>query len=494
MLRVGIHATPLPVHARRRAKNDRRRTLDRMKQLRHKVQASVLFIAIALAWSPNGPAQTRQNGAPGELSSQPPVPSGETVTAPEAEGSRPGAAPGRNVKPIEPVVPAGTPYEVDSFLIYPEFDATFFYDDNVFYTNTHRRSDHAWVLSPSIWVQSNWARHALNFQAGLDATRYNTYDIEDTNDYRMSAEGRYDIDVNTNVYGGGGYSKNHEDRESPDARNGLLPTVYFQQRYYAGFFHQAERLSLRIAGTANRLNYQDVPFLTGSGVINIINNDDRDRWQYTGGARLGYEVSPRLEPYLQLAIDNRDYINTPDDLGYQKSSTGGRYLVGVKWNVPRTLKLDAFAGYLTQNFDDPRFSNVNKPVFGGALLYALTDSTRLSAFLDRTLEETTVTEIVAPGVVQSASSYLNTYGLVGINHRLSADWSLRGDVSASRAAYQGIDRTDDYFGATLGVGYRMTPNLYLDFSVAYRKLNSSVPDEDFKKRMAFLRIAVPLSH
>jgi len=286
----------------------------------------------------------------------------------------------------------------------------------------------------------------------------------------------------------------HEDRESPDARNGLLPTVYFQQRYYAGFFHQAERLSLRIAGTANRLNYQDVPFLTGSGVINIINNDDRDRWQYTGGARLGYEVSPRLEPYLQLAIDDRDYINKPDDLGYQKSSTGGRYLVGVKWNVPRTLKLDAFAGYLTQNFDDPRFSDVNKPVLGGALLYALTDSTRLSAYLDRTLEETTVTETVAPGVVQSASSYLNTYGSVGISHRLSADWSLRGDVSASRAAYQGIDRTDDYYGATLGVGYRMTPNLYLDFSIAYRKLNSSIPDEDFKKRMAFLRIAVPLSH
>ena len=71
---------------------------------------------------------------------------------------------------------------------------------------------------------------------------------------------------------------------------------------------------------------------------------------------------------------------------------------------------------------------------------------------------------------------------------------MRGDASLSRAAYQGIERTDDYYGASVGVGFRMTPNLYFDFSYAYRKLDSTAPDENFKKHMAFIRIAIPLSH
>ena len=450
-----------------------------------------LILVLALAWPLNAAAQDAKDGAPAETSSTPPVPSGEKVTPPEA--ARPGAAPGRTMQ-AAPTPAAGSPIQWGSFLVYPEIDIAYFYDDNVFYLNTPEIGDHAMVLSPALWVQSNWARHALNLYAASDSTRYNRFETEDTDDYRFSAEGRYDLSANSNVYGGARYSQDHEDRESPDARNGLLPTLYWQQRYYGGFFHQMDRLSIRIAGTANKLDYDDVPFLTGSGVVNTINNDDRDRWQYTGGLRLGYEISERLEPYLQVAFDNRKYRQSPDDLGYEKSSDGQRYLVGVKWNVPQTLKLDAFAGALIQNFDDPRFGDVNKPLFGGALLWAITPDTRLSAYLDRTLEETTVTRTPAPGVVQSASSYLNTYASAGINHRLTQAWSLRADVSKSEVDYQNLDRTDDYYGATFGVGYRLSRNVYLDLSYSYRKLDSSIPGEDFRKRMTYMRIALPFSN
>ena len=459
--------------------------------------AFIAALAIA-GWPLCAMAQDVRNAAPAETSSTPPVPSGEKMTPPEA--ARPGAAPGRTVK-AERAPAAGTPIQWGSFLVYPEVDLTYFYDDNVFYSNDPEIGDHALVLSPALWVQSNWAQHALNFYAAVDSTSYNRFETEDTDDYRFSAEGRYDFSANTNAYGGARYSQDHEDRESPDARNGLLPTIYRQYRYYGGFFHQVDRLSIRIAGTANRLDYDDVPFLSGGG-IQIINNDDRDRWQYTGGVRVGYEVSPRFEPYLQVAVDNREYDDLADQTDasappapqYEKSSKGQRYLVGMKWNVPRTVKLDAFAGLLKQNFDDARFSDVSKPVFGGALLWAITADTRLSAYLDRTLEETAVTYTPAPNDVRHASSYLNTYASAGVNHRLTQAWSLRADLSKSEVDYQNIDRTDDYYGATVGVGYRLHPNVFLDLSHSYRKLDSSLPGEDFKKRITYMRVAIPLSH
>lgn len=419
------------------------------------------------------------------------VPQQETLV--DSDVAQTATAPGRTVKPTQ-VAPSGKPFQLGAFLIYPEIDATWTYDSNLYFANTAPVSDHAWIYSPALWVQSNWARHALNFHAGADLTRYEKYGTENSDDRYLSAEGRYDFNADTNVYGGAYFSKEHEDRESPSARNGLTPTEYFQRRYYGGFFKQLDRFSLRIAGTAQHLNYKDVNFITGGGALSIINNDDRDRWQYTGGFRLGYEITPRLEPYLQIAFDNRRYDIKVDDLGYSRDSQGQRYLAGLRWNAPRKIKLDAFVGWMIQDYNDPRLKDVSDPVAGVAVQWAATNKTTVSAHLDRTVEETTVTMTPAPMVVLVSSSFLNTYGSAGVEHRFNDKFSARLNGSVSHVAYQGINRTDDYYGATIGATYRIHRNLFLDLSYTDRKLNSSIPTEDFSKHVLFARIAIPFSH
>jgi len=454
------------------------------------LRRSCVALAVVLC-SATALAQDKSLNVPTTPSATTPEAGDETPTTGDA---RPGAAPGRTVKAAEPVTASGTPLQVGSFLVFPEVDVTWMYDSNVYYTNSAPLSDDAWIFSPAVWVQSNWARHALNFYASGDWTRYRKFHTENTDDYRVSAEGRYDFDADANVYGGARIGQEHEDRESPDARNGLTPTRYYQQRYYGGVFRQFQQLSVRVAGTAQHLNYNDVPFLTGSGVTNIINNDDRDRWQYTGGLRLGYEVSPRFEPYLQVAFDNRNYDNVPDDLSYEKNSTGQRYLAGLRWNTPAKFKLDVFAGHMSQNYVDPRFDTVSAPLYGAAFLWAAGERTTVTAYLDRTIEETTVTETPSPGVVLVASSYLNTYASAGVVHQFTDRFSARVNGSWSRVDYQGFSRTDDYTGATIGLVYKPHRNLFLDLSVTERKLDSSLPAENFAKRMAFVRVAVPFSH
>lgn len=423
------------------------------------------------------------------------VPAPATEVAPAIEPERPGIAPGRVVQAEEPQTPAaGTPYQMGSFLVYPEIDVTELYDSNVYFTNSNPLSDHAMIYSPAIWVQSNWAQHALNFHAGGDATRYSRYTAENSDDYHVSAEGRYDLTADRNLYGGARFSRNHEDRESPDARNGLTPTLYTQRQYYGGFFNQVGRWSFRVAGTSQQLNYDDVNFLTGGGVVNVINNDDRDRWQYAGGVRVAYESSLPLEWYAQAAIDDRRYNNAVDDLGYERDSDGRRYLVGVKWNVPKTLKLDAFAGRLQQNYKDPRAQDIGAPLGGGSLLWSISDRTTMSAYVDRTVEETTVTRTLAPGVVQVANSYLNTYFFAGLSHRLLETVTIRVGGSLSHVGYEGLDRNDNYYSANIGAAYRIQRNLVLDVELSDRKLNSSIPTEDFTKRTIFVRLALPFSH
>ncbi len=457
----------------------------------------LLCLAAAVSiWSVSANAQSdASDGASPALSATataaPLVPPQETLD--DSDVAQTGTAPGRTVKPT-PVAPSGKPFQLGAFLIYPEIDATWTYDSNLYSSNTAPLGDHAWIYSPALWVQSNWARHALNFHAGADLTRYDTYGTENSDDQNISAEGRYDFSADTNVYGGAYFAREHEDRESPSARNGLTPTEYFQRRYYGGFFRQFDRLSLRIAGTAQHLNYKDVNFITGGGALSIINNDDRDRWQYTGGFRLGYEITPRLEPYLQVAFDNRRYDIKVDDLDYSRDSQGQRYLAGLRWNAPRQIKLDAFVGWLLQDYNDPRLKDISDAVAGVAVQWAATDKTTVSAHLDRTVEETTVTLTPSPGLVLVSSSFLNTYGSAGVEHRFNNKLSARLNGSVSHVAYQGIPRTDDYYGATIGATYRIHRNLFLDLSYTDRKLSSSIPTEDFSKHLLFARIAIPFSH
>jgi hypothetical protein len=410
----------------------------------------------------------------------PPTPDASTESAPV-----PGPSPGR--APVEAERPSGVtqPFRAGSFLLYPEVVAQGFYDSNVFYTNSNPLSDQAFVFAPAIWAQSDWREHALNFYAAANLTRYDTYTIENTNDWRVSGEGRYDINLDSSVYGGLRYSRDHEDRESPEGRNGLQPTIYYAGRAYAGWFRQFGRTSVRVAGTVLDLNYEDVPFLTGSGQVAIINNDDRDRNQYTAGVRIGYEVSSRAEPFLQVALDDRRYKH-PDDI--ERNSNGYRAVAGLRYNVPRALKAEFYAGWLGQNYLDSRLADVSTPAFGMALQWQATDRLRLNAVIDRTVEETTVLQ-VTPTLVP-ASSFVNTYLLANAAYRASDRITLRVLGSASRVAYQGISRTDDYYSGGAGIYFRLERRLFVDLSYLYRTLHSSLPAEDFKKNQVFLAFGV----
>ena len=173
---------------------------------------------------------------------------------------------------------------------------------------------------------------------------------------------------------------------------------------------------------------------------------------------------------------------------------GTRVLGGVRWNVPRKVKLDAFAGRLKQDYADPRFKDVSAPLVGAALVWSVGARTIVSAYVDRTIEETTVTYTPTPGNVLVSSSYLNTYVSAGIEHRFTDKLTGRINGSVSRVKYEGFDRTDDYRGGNIGLVYRLHRNLFIDLNLAARKLDSDLPSENFTKRMAFVRIAVPFSH
>ena len=411
---------------------------------------------------------------------------GDTADTSSLSAGEPGPAPGRKITPQKEPSPAATAYQIGSFLVSPEVVVSRMFDDNIYATQSNKVADFATIYSPAVWLQSNWSKHVLKFEAGTDSERYDTQTSQNANDFRYSAEGRFDISPQSNLYGGLRKSQEHEDRESPDFNNGFFPTEYHSLKGYAGWFRQFENVAVRIGGTAQKLDFSNVPFTNG-----VINNQDRNRTLYTGGGRFSYDLSPTSEMYLQTAVDDRRYQYKLDDLGYMRDSNGERLLVGSRINIPKKLKVDAFIGHMTQRYQDPRLGNVSTPMVGANANWYQSSATTLSVYVDRTIEETMVYQTIP--VVLPASSYVNTYGALTADHKYSERLSASANLSYSRNVFQGYSRVDNYAGIGLGAVYQLRHGIFLDSSFQHRFLRSDYTLENFDRNIVFLRLAFDFS-
>lgn len=341
-------------------------------------------------------------------------------------------------------------YQWGTFLVRPEAGVSLVYDSNIFATRTDEIDDTLILLTPSVDVTSQWDRHKLNFNAGATAARYHSADSENYQDYWADVDGRYDIGGNTNVFGGLGYSREHEDRSSPDDIAGSEPTTYDSSRAHAGIAQSWGKVSARLGGTFEQLDYKDVA---------PINNDDRDRDLTGVGLRMSYRLNPRYVVFGQAVQDVRSYDHTPDDNGLDRDSDGNRFAAGFTGIFSNRLNGSAYLGHLSQSYDQPTFSDVSTLDFNGQLSFRATPKTNLTASVERTLEETTL---------DNASGYLYTVGTLEATHRIDARLRATAAVSVGDEDYQGIDREDDLYTAEVGLRYMLSPTVYI--AASYRHL------------------------
>jgi hypothetical protein len=367
-------------------------------------------------------------------------------------------------------------YRPGSFLVQPELAVSGVYDSNIFATRTDEVDDFILVFSPDLNVKSEWERHKLDFDLGGAFGRYLSQHDEDYDDYWANLDGRYDFTDSRNIFGGLGYSHEHEDRGSPeDSQSGSEPTTFDSSRAHAGISQGLGKATLRMGGTYEQLDFAD----TG-----LLSNQDRDRDLIGAGLRLSYALHPQYTVFGQGVWDRREYDQSADDNGFQRDSDGYRADAGVQATITNRLKGEAYLGYLRQDYDDPRFSSVSAVDFGGSLNWRASPRTTLSAELDRSLEETTLA---------GSSGYLYTSLAGTVRHKFSPRMNINAGVSVAEADYQVVDRNDDYYTAQLGMRYYITPGYYL--GTEYRALiRNSDPQEvnDYTRHQFFLTLGTLL--
>lgn len=355
------------------------------------------------------------------------------------------------------------------------------YDDNVYAQRNDKQSDGLWLLTPQLDLSREGEVFDFKFYGEAEIGRYWSESSEDYNDAELGLSASAEVADGQEVFGGLSYAWEHEDRSSPDAVNGLEPQEYANLRGHLGYGATFGETELRVGGTYERLDFDDVA-TTGDP----IDGDVRDRDLYTVGARVGQDIGGGWWVFGQAYGDYRSYemdADTTDPAQFDRDSEGLTLAGGLRYRPRPNLDIEVLGGLIYQTYDDPRFDDVVAPDIGAQFDWRPNPKTRVVAHMDRTLEETTATG--SSGIVSTAAG-------VTISRLLRRDFSLYGGLDVIQDDYQDISRDELTFLADAGLRHYVSPRIYLDFNYNFARRDSDVSAFDYDNHQVFFSIGAQL--
>ncbi|MGV8998269.1 MAG: outer membrane beta-barrel protein [Parvibaculaceae bacterium] len=363
------------------------------------------------------------------------------------------------------------------FTVFPVASVAGKYDDNIYATDVNETDDFITELSTAVKVNSNWSRHALNFKAGVTQSVFAAHTDENRLDWDVGVDGKIDVTRDTQLRGSFAYQQEHEDRGDPNAPTAATePTKYTLLTSSVSVDQKFNRLTARISGDYSKYDYKDVVSTVGA----VIDQDNRDRQQYEEALRLGYDISPDTNAYVQGTLNQRIYDLTMPVVAVNRDSDGYAVVVGSDFRLSNLMQGGIFVGYQEQAYDDLTLAESSGLAYGANLEWYVTPLTTLTFEAASTIEETTTV---------GASGYNAQTAGIRFDHELLRNVLLNGRVSYESDDYEGMSRTDDKIRAGLGVDYLMNRNFSLSLGYDYTDNNSNVMGNDYKRNVVGLTLS-----
>ncbi|MBS0522067.1 MAG: outer membrane beta-barrel protein [Proteobacteria bacterium] len=379
---------------------------------------------------------------------------------------------------------------VGSFRLFPDLELDEVFNDNIYATTngsgTPKTASFIQLIKPTLDLRSDWNNHMLNLFARGAFGIYSASSTEDYQDVSAGFDGRVDIQRDWNVYGGFSFNHRHEDRGTPNVTtSAFAPTQYNQLVGNVGYYQRFNRLNVRLDGRLDNFTY----FNNGVGPAQgVVQNSDRDRTEFREAARFGYEFSPGYQVWTRGSLNQRDYNTVPDSTGFNRNSNGWDVVGGVAVDFGGITSVEAFAGYIQQNYSDSRFTQVSVPTFGLTGYWNPIRELMFKPFVRRTVEDSALTTAVA---------YISTAFGADVNYQVrpNIEFDVHGDYSlADYLPFPGVtsQRYEQYLTLRAGLLYRPTPNFYVGPSYQFMHRTSNQPVSDYDQNMIMLRLGARL--
>ncbi|MDH3661472.1 MAG: outer membrane beta-barrel protein [Alphaproteobacteria bacterium] len=345
------------------------------------------------------------------------------------------------------------------------------YDDNVEADDEARDEDVFLTFSPSVRAQSTYARHSIGIGAGATMGTALEDSGDDFFDWRVGADGRFDLSRRRKINASVGYSRDVEDDESIDAEDdqGDTPIHSFDARL--GYDADGERLGFGVDGTLSRLD---------------IEGDDFEDWDRTSlglNGRIRYRYSEDLTFSAGPNYRRSTYDEDVADDGAGRDADEYGLQVGAGYRASRTIRTRASLGYALVDFEDSERDDDDRMTGSAGLTWGPGHGVTLDLLASRTL---------GLSIVNDEDARTSTKGAATLAHRLKlgSRSALTSSLTFGVNRLSDLDRTDKNLAAGVTYAYRLAEYAFFTSSYRFSLRNSDDEDADYYRNLISIGVTV----
>ena len=360
-----------------------------------------------------------------------------------ATGQLPPAASGPGTQQIvetETQTETGFGIRTGSFILLPELEVGGVYSSNVQSISPDGPDDFGLRLAPRIALRSDWSRHALAFEAESELVFWNEEERQNIVNGSGAISGRIDIRSNTTLdwSAGIGFSQSTiSETEVPNTA--LRPRLDTAVNVQARLTQAVGRVITQATAAVTWFQFGNVDL----GLGGEENNEDRNYTAPALGLRVGYLMTPEVQPFVEATYSPRIHDQSRDRNGIARDSQGIVLRTGVTFNDGSIWAGEVAARYELRDYDDTN----------------LDTQTALGADVNLTWNPSELTSIVFTAATQieessnaNVSGATNWSGGAVISHQFRDN--LVGEAGIS-GAFTDFDGVSDQLviGTNLGIAY-----------------------------------------
>lgn len=362
--------------------------------------------------------------------------------------------------PSEQINPEGA-YRIGSIFAYPELEVNYGHDDNITKQESNAVSSNFAVIKPKMRLEYTNAGDKYQFAYVGAYTRYqsSSQDDNDRSNFTASAENFFTERVSTKLKSSAIWAA--DARGANDQAVATAPDRYRTLGLGGVFTYGADNAE----GKAELgVDFSHKRYLNNLSTMSSYN---LDTLATTG--RFFYRVAPKTQALLELKKTDFDYklvSSTQDNSEY-------RALLGLVWDATASTSGEAKIGVLNKNFSDASRKDFTGISWEAGITWEPSSYSTYKLQTARSTSDST-----------GLGNYLvNTQANLSWQHTWSERFDTKLGYDYSRAAYNGIARTDDTNSASGEIIYNFRPWSKLSLEYRYTDRNSNQAGSSYQQNL-----------
>lgn len=314
-------------------------------------------------------------------------------------------------------------------------------------------------------IQSNWSIH--QFQAELSATYQKFFNGESENLPTANANASLRLDVGSDYTATlrGAYNLVTESASSANLATGSTASIIDRPNVEtlsasAEIARTEGKIRFSLRGSLDKALHEDATLSDGATLL----QGDRDNLLSSVTARVSFQASPAVTPFIEGSIGKRTFDIKIDSNGNQRDGIAYALRGGMELDFGEKLTGQLALGYAVEDFEDSNIATLSGVTFDGSLAWSPLRLTTITA--------TTTTTLVGSSNVDDNGSILYS-GTLGISRQVRPQLTLDANLTASLQEFDTSGRRDVTLGANAGYTYWFNRFVAATGRVSYQTVDST---------------------